>query len=119
MITVAAGFPTTVGRWSIRAVPVFWDTDLCGNLDPGLLEQALSPRTRGFSPLTSSEIRSGRLGPTFCDRHGLWLIEDNCDALVETRGPLTDTSAISGIQFFTRPSPDDGRGGAVYTSEPS
>lgn len=84
VITVAAGFPTTVSPIvQFGAVPVFVDVTIPEyNLDPAMLEEALSPRTKAVmaahtlgNPFDLKAVRE------FCDRHGLWLIEDNCDAL--------------------------------------
>jgi CDP-6-deoxy-D-xylo-4-hexulose-3-dehydrase len=87
VITVAAGFPTTVNPIVLnRLVPVFVDVELgTYNLDPGQLEQAIGPRTRAImaahtlgNPFDLAAVRD------VADRHGLWLIEDNCDALGST-----------------------------------
>lgn len=122
VITVAAGFPTTVAPVvQYGAVPVFVDTDLCGNLDPGLLEQALSPRTRAvFTAHTLGNPFRADLVRTFCDRHGLWLIEDNCDALgSKLGGRFTGTFGDIGTSSFYPPHHlTMGEGGAVYTSDP-
>ena len=84
VITVAAGFPTTVAPFiQYGAVPVFVDISLpTYNIDVTRLEAALSPRTRAVmlahtlgNPFDLAAVKS------FCDRQGLWLIEDNCDAL--------------------------------------
>src|SRR5262249_42891552 len=84
VITVAAGFPTTVNPIiQNRAVPVFVDVEL-GSYVPVMekIEAALSPKTKAVMiahtmgvPYAVRELRE------FCDRHKLWLIEDNCDAL--------------------------------------
>ena len=84
MITVAAGFPTTVSPMiQYGAVPVFVDVTIPQyNIDPSLLEAAWSPKTKAVmlahtlgNPFDLKAIKE------FCDRHNLWLIEDNCDAL--------------------------------------
>ena len=84
VITAASGFPTTVAPiLQARAKPVFVDVELPdANVNTDTLEKALSKRTKavilahtlGF-PFDLSTVRN------FCERHGLWLIEDNCDAL--------------------------------------
>ena len=84
VITVAAGFPTTVSPiLQYGAVPVFVDIDPATvNIDPELLEQALSPRSKAVmvahtlgNPFDLERVCA------FCKKHGLWLVEDNCDAL--------------------------------------
>lgn len=84
VITVAAGFPTTVAPIiQNRAIPVFVDVEL-GTYVPCLekIEAALSPKTKAVMiahtmgvPYAVRELRE------WCDQHGLWLVEDNCDAL--------------------------------------
>ncbi|MBR5360477.1 MAG: DegT/DnrJ/EryC1/StrS family aminotransferase, partial [Lachnospiraceae bacterium] len=84
VITVAAGFPTTVAPViQYGAVPVFVDVTLGQyNIDVARLEDAYSPKTRAVmlahtmgNPLDLKAVKD------FCHRHDLWLIEDNCDAL--------------------------------------
>ena len=84
VITVAAGFPTTVAPLvQNRLVPVFIDVDMgTGNLRADMLEAARGPRTRAVMaahalghPFDIDAVRA------FCDKHDLWMIEDNCDAL--------------------------------------
>ena len=84
VITVAAGFPTTVNPIiQYGAVPVFVDVTIPQyNIDVTKLEGALSERTKAVmiahtlgNPFDLQAVK------TFCDRHGLWLVEDNCDAL--------------------------------------
>ena len=84
VITVAAGFPTTITPiLQYGAVPVFIDIEMpCYNLSLEALEKAVSPKTRAVmaahtlgNPFPLEEVRR------FCDAHGLWLVEDNCDAL--------------------------------------
>lgn len=124
VITVAAGFPTTVAPiLQCRAVPVFVDMRLndC-NIDPGLLEAALSPRTKAMvvahslgNPFDLSAVLD------FCRRHGLWLMEDNCDALgseVLLGGQWRKTGTIGDIgtsSFYPPHHMTMGEGGAVYT----
>ena len=84
VLTVAAGFPTTVAPIvQCGLVPVFVDVRLpdC-NVDTALLERARSERTKAVvlahtlgCPFDLTAVKS------FCDKYGLWLIEDNCDAL--------------------------------------
>lgn len=127
VITVAAGFPTTVAPIiQYGAVPVFVDVTIPQyNLDVSALEEALSPRTRAVmaahtlgNPFDLEAVR------TFCDAHGLWLIEDNCDALgsVCTVGGverLTGTVGDLGTFSFYPPHHITmGEGGAVCTNNP-
>lgn len=122
VITAAAGFPTTVAPIvQYGAVPVFVDVVLeTGNIDVAGLEAALSPRTKAV-------MLAHTLGNTFdvdavtafCERHGLWLIEDNCDALGSTyHGRLTGTFGHIGTSSFYPPHHmTTGEGGAVYTDD--
>jgi CDP-6-deoxy-D-xylo-4-hexulose-3-dehydrase len=122
VITVAAAFPTTVAPVvQLGAVPVFVDVLLeTANVDISLLEAALSPRTKVVmlahtlgNPFSAREVRE------FCDRNGLWLIEDNCDALGSTyEGRLTGSFGDIGTSSFYPPHHMTmGEGGAVYTSD--
>jgi len=120
VITVAAGFPTTVAPIvQYGAVPVFVDV-LLGtyNIDVTQLEAALSPRTKAVmlahtlgNPFDIDAVRA------FCHAHDLWLIEDNCDALGgEYRGRMTGTFGDIGTSSFYPPHHMTmGEGGAVYT----
>ncbi len=120
VITVAAGFPTTITPIvQFRAIPVFVDV-LLGtyNIDVDQLEAALSPRTKAVmlahtlgNPFDVDAVRA------FCDAHDLWLIEDNCDALgSEYRGHMTGTFGDIGTSSFYPPHHMTmGEGGAAYT----
>lgn len=127
VITVAAGFPTTVAPIiQYGAVPVFVDVELPGyNLDCGQLSKALSPRTKAVmaahtlgNPFDLRRVRD------FCDEHGLWLIEDNCDALgseylFKDEWRYTGTIGHIGTSSFYPPHHMTmGEGGAVYTDDP-
>ncbi|MGO9016298.1 MAG: lipopolysaccharide biosynthesis protein RfbH [Dissulfurispiraceae bacterium] len=84
VITVAAGFPTTVAPIiQYGAVPVFVDVTLPAyNIDCSQLENALSDKTKAVMVAhTLGNPFDIRTVKTFCDKHNLWLIEDNCDAL--------------------------------------
>ena len=124
VITVACGFPTTVTPIiQYGAVPVF--VDVCipqYNIDVTKLEAALSEKTKAVmiahtlgNPFDLKAVKA------FCDAHGLWLIEDNCDALGsrytldgETR--FTGTIGDIGTSSFYPPHHMTmGEGGAVYT----
>ena len=123
VITVAAGFPTTVNPIIQHgAVPVFVDVEL-GTYVPSLasIEAARSPRTKAVMiahtmgvPFPLREVRA------FCDRHHLWLIEDNCDALGSRYdGQLTATFGdLSTFSFYPAHHITLGEGGAVATANP-
>ena len=123
VITVAAGFPTTVSPIvQYGAVPVFVDVERAtANLDPALLEGALSPRTKAvmIAHTLGSPFDLRRVGE-FCRKHDLWLVEDNCDALGSRfDGRLTGTFGDFGTSSFYPPHHlTMGEGGAVYTSNP-
>ncbi len=127
VITVAAGFPTTVAPiMQYGAVPVFVDVTLpSANIDVSMLEEALSGKTKAVmiahtlgNPFSLKEVKA------FCDRHGLWLVEDNCDALgseyeIDGKMQLTGTVGDIGTSSFYPPHHMTmGEGGAVYTNDP-
>lgn len=127
VITVAAGFPTTVTPViQYGAVPVFVDVTIPQyNIDVTMLEKALSDRTKAVmlahtlgNPFDLAAVKS------FCDRHGLWLIEDNCDALgsqYTINGEKRFTGTIGDIgtsSFYPPHHMTMGEGGAVYTNDP-
>ncbi len=122
VITVAAGFPTTVAPIvQFGAVPVFVDVRLeTANVDVSALEAALSPRTKAVMLAHTLgnpfEVRAVR---DFCDGHDLWLVEDNCDALGSRyEGRLTGSFGDLGTSSFYPPHHMTmGEGGAVYTSD--
>lgn len=120
VITVAAGFPTTIAPVvQFGAIPVFVDIRLgTYDIDPDQLEAALSDRTKAImvahtlgNPFDIVAVKA------FCDKHGLWLIEDNCDALGgEYNGRKTGTFGDIGTSSFYPPHHMTmGEGGAVYT----
>lgn len=127
VITVAAGFPTTVAPIvQCGLVPVFVDVKLpdC-NVDVSLLEQAKSERTKAVilahtlgCPFDLAAVKA------FCDQYGLWLIEDNCDALgaeYQIDGAWRKTGTIGDIgtsSFYPAHHITTGEGGAVYTANP-
>lgn len=128
VITVACGFPTTVAPLiQYGAVPVFVDVTLpTYNLDCGRLEEALSPRTRAVMVAhTLGNPFDLRAVKAFCDRHGLWLVEDNCDALgskylLDGQWRQTGTVGHIGTSSFYPPHHMTmGEGGAVYTDDPA
>lgn len=123
VITVAAGFPTTVAPIvQYGAVPVFVDVELeTANVDSSLLEQALSKKTKAVmlahtlgNPFNIDAVKA------FCNKHKLWLIEDNCDALgSEYNNKKTGTFGDIGTSSFYPPHHITmGEGGAVYTNNP-
>ena len=123
VIAVAAGFPTTVNPiLQFGAVPVFVDVKLgTYNIDPELVEAAIGPRTRAVmlahtlgNPFDLKRIRE------LCDRHGLWLIEDCCDALGSTYGgKMVGTFGdIGTLSFYPAHHITMGEGGAVFTNSP-
>ena len=127
VITVAAGFPTTVAPIiQYGAVPVFADVTIPGyNIDITKLDDALSEKTKAVMLAhTLGNPFDLRAVKDFCDRHGLWLIEDNCDALgsryeMEDGWHLTGTVGDIGTSSFYPPHHMTmGEGGAVYTNDP-
>ncbi len=121
VITVAAGFPTTVAPIvQYGAVPVFVDMDLThANVDVTQLELALSPKTKAIMIAHSlGNPFNLRAVKEFCDKHNLWLIEDNCDALGSTyEGKPTGTWGDIGTSSFYPPHHMTmGEGGATYTN---
>jgi CDP-6-deoxy-D-xylo-4-hexulose-3-dehydrase len=123
VITVAAGFPTTVAPIvQYGAVPVFVDMDLTyANVDVTQLELALSPKTKAIMIAHSlGNPFNLRAVKEFCDKHNLWLIEDNCDALGSTyEGIPTGTWGDIGTSSFYPPHHMTmGEGGATYTDNP-
>ena len=126
VITVAAGFPTTVAPIiQYGAIPVFVDVTLpTYNIDVTRLEQARSDRTKAVmlahtlgNPFDLTAVKD------FCDRHGLWLIEDNCDALgsrYRHQGEWSYTGAFGHVgtsSFYPPHHMTMGEGGAVYTND--
>jgi CDP-6-deoxy-D-xylo-4-hexulose-3-dehydrase len=123
VITVAAGFPTTIAPIvQYGAVPVFVDMELTyANIDVTQLEKALSPKTKVVMIAhTLGNPFNIRVVKEFCDKHNLWLIEDNCDSLGSTyEGKLTGTWGDIGTSSFYPPHHMTmGEGGAVYTDNP-
>ena len=127
VITVAAGFPTTVSPIvQYGAVPVFVDVTIPQyNIDVTKLGAALSDKTKAVmiahtlgNPFDLKAVKD------FCDRHNLWLVEDNCDALGATYtidGQEKFTGTIGDIgtsSFYPAHHLTMGEGGAVYTNNP-
>lgn len=125
MITVAAGFPTTVTpAIQYGVIPVFVDITIPQyNMDVTQLEAALSDKTKVvMAAHTLGNPFDLKTVKEFCDRHGLWLIEDNCDALgsvYEINGEKKLTGTIGDIgtsSFYPPHHMTMGEGGAVYTN---
>ena len=127
VITVAAGFPTTITPCiQYGAVPVFVDISIPQyNIDVTKLEEAYSEKTKAVmiahtlgNPFDLAAVKS------FCDKHNLWLIEDNCDALGSEyilNGEKKYTGTIGDIgtsSFYPPHHITMGEGGAVYTNNP-
>ena len=128
VITVAAAFPTTVDPIiQYGAVPVFIDVTIPQyNIDCSRLEEAYSDRTKAVflahtlgNPFDLKKVRE------FCDKHGLWLIEDNCDALGSSYTIDNDTRMtgawgdISTCSFYPPHHITLGEGGCVLTDNPT
>lgn len=126
VITVAAGFPTTVTPIiQYGAIPVFVDVTIPAyNMDVLMLEQAKTEKTRAVmvahtlgNPFNLQGVKA------FCDKYNLWLIEDNCDALgskylYEGEWKYTGTIGHIGTSSFYPPHHMTmGEGGAVYTND--
>ena len=122
VITVAAGFPTTVAPIiQFGAVPVFVDVTLpTYNIDVSLLEKLLSGKTRALmlahtlgNPFDLKAVKD------FCDKYHLWLIGDNCDSLgSKYNGQYTGTFGhIATSSFYPPHHITMGEGGAVYTND--
>lgn len=127
IITVAAGFPTTVTpAIQYGAVPVFVDVTIPQyNIDVTKLEEALSPKTKAVmlahtlgNPFDLQAVKA------FCEKHNLWLVEDNCDAL-GTRYTIGGVEKFTGTigdigtsSFYPPHHMTMGEGGAVYTDNP-
>lgn len=127
VITVAAGFPTTVSPIvQYGAIPVFVDVTIPQyNIDVTKLEASLSDKTKAVmiahtlgNPFDLKAVKD------FCDKHNLWLVEDNCDALgatytIDGKEKFTGTIGDIGTSsFYPAHHMTMGEGGAVYTNNP-
>ncbi|RRV21168.1 lipopolysaccharide biosynthesis protein RfbH [Pseudomonas sp. s199] len=121
VIGVAAGFPTTVNPIvQFGAIPVFVDVDMkTHNIDADLIEAAITPKTKAImlahtlgNPFNLSKVKS------LCDKYGLWLVEDCCDALGATyEGKMVGTwGDIATLSFYPAHHITMGEGGAVFTN---
>lgn len=127
VITVACGFPTTVNPiLQYGAVPVFLDVTVPQyNINASMLEQALSNKTKAVmiahtlgNPFDIAAVKA------FCEKHNLWLVEDNCDAL-GTKYTIGNTTKYVGTwgdigtsSFYPPHHMTMGEGGCVYTDNP-
>ena len=127
VITVACGFPTTVTPiLNYGAVPVFVDVTVPQyNIDVSKLEDAVSEKTKAVmiahtlgNPFDLKAVKA------FCDKHNLWLVEDNCDAL-GTKYTIDGVTKFSGTwgdigtsSFYPPHHMTMGEGGCVYTNNP-
>lgn len=127
IITVSAGFPTTVTpAIQFGAVPVFVDVTIPSyNIDVTKLEAALSPKTKAVMIAhTLGNLFDLKAVKEFCDKHNLWLVEDNCDALggkyfIDGEWKYSGTIGDIGTSSFYPPHHMTmGEGGAVYTNNP-
>lgn len=127
VISVACAFPTTVNPIiQYGAIPVFVDVTVPQyNIDVDMLEEALSDKTKAVmiahtlgNPFDIKAIKE------FCDKHCLWLVEDNCDALgsqytIDGVTKYTGTWGDIGTSSFYPPHHMTmGEGGCVYTDNP-
>ncbi|MEG2426452.1 MAG: lipopolysaccharide biosynthesis protein RfbH [Oscillospiraceae bacterium] len=127
VITVAAGFPTTVTPIiQYGAIPVFVDVTIPQyNIDTTKLNDALSNKTKAVmiahtlgNPFDLKAVKD------FCDKHNLWLVEDNCDSLgskytINGEEKFTGTIGDIGTSSFYPPHHMTmGEGGCVYTNNP-
>ncbi|MDD5593438.1 MAG: lipopolysaccharide biosynthesis protein RfbH, partial [Candidatus Margulisbacteria bacterium] len=127
VITVAAGFPTTISPIvQFGAVPVFVDVTLPSyNIDCAQLKNALSDKTKAVMLAhTLGNPFDVRAVKEFCAENNLWLIEDNCDALgsrYKYKGRWQKTGTFGDLgtsSFFPAHHMTMGEGGAVYTDDP-
>lgn len=123
VITVAAGFPTTVNPIiQNRLIPVFLDVTLTTyEIDVTRLEEAYSPKTKAVMIAhTLGNVFNLSAVTEFCKKHNLWLIEDCCDALGSTyKGKKVGTFGdIATVSFYPAHHITMGEGGAVLTDKP-
>ncbi len=121
IITVAAGFPTTINPIvQFGAVPVFVDVKIpTYNIDENAIEEAITPKTKAImvahtlgNPFNLKKVKS------ICDKKNLWLIEDSCDALGSTyENQMVGTFGdIATLSFYPAHHITMGEGGAVFTN---
>ncbi len=124
VITVAAGFPTTVNPIvQNRLIPVFLDVTIPGfEIDVTLLEKAYSPRVKAVMIAhTLGNVFDLDAVTAFCKKYNLWLVEDCCDALGSTwKGQHVGTFGdIATVSFYPAHHITMGEGGAVLTDKPA
>jgi CDP-6-deoxy-D-xylo-4-hexulose-3-dehydrase len=123
VITAAAGFPTTVNPIvQNRLVPVFVDSEIpTYNADPDAIEAAVGPRTKAImiahtlgNPFDLDRVKA------IAERHGLWLVEDTCDAVGSTwRGRKVGAFGdVATVSFYPAHHMTMGEGGAILTNSP-
>jgi len=123
VITVAAGFPTTVNPIiQYGCIPVFIDIDIPGyNIIAGRIEEAITPKTKAIiiahslgNPFNLSEVKR------VAEKYNLWLIEDNCDGLGATYKdkPTGSFGDLSTVSFFPAHHITTGEGGVVFINNP-
>ncbi|RVT46920.1 lipopolysaccharide biosynthesis protein RfbH [Rheinheimera sediminis] len=121
VIGVAAGFPTTVNPIvQFGAIPVFVDVDMAThNIDADLIEAAITPKTKAImlahtlgNPFNLAKVKA------LCEKYGLWLVEDCCDALgAKFDGKMVGTwGDIATLSFYPAHHMTMGEGGAVFTN---
>ena len=121
IITVAAGFPTTVNpALQFGAIPVFLDIDIpTYNIDVEKIENAITKKTKAImianslgNPFNVKKIRN------ICDKHGLWLVQDTCDALGAKfdEKKLGYYGDIGTLSFYPAHHITMGEGGVIYTN---
>ncbi len=123
VITVAAGFPTTVNPIIQQGlIPVFVDSELkTYNIDVGKIEEAITPKTRAiFVAHTLGNMFDMEHILKICQKYNLWLIEDSCDALGAVwKGKKAGTIGhIGTYSFYPAHHMTMGEGGAVVTNDP-
>ena len=122
VIGVAAGFPTTVNPIiQFGAVPVFVDVEMeTHNINADLIESAITPKTKAImlahtlgNPFNCAKVRE------ICDKYGLWLVEDCCDALGATYDDrmVGTWGDIGTLSFYPAHHMTMGEGGAVFTND--
>jgi len=122
VITVAAGFPVTIAPIiQNRLIPVFVDVNIgMYNAIPEQIEEAISPKTRAIfmahtlgNPFDINQVRE------IVEKHDLWLVEDNCDAVGSTyRGKLTGTFGhLATVSFYPAHHMTLGEGGCVLVND--
>ncbi|MCT7942944.1 lipopolysaccharide biosynthesis protein RfbH [Shewanella holmiensis] len=121
VIGVAAGFPTTVNPIvQFGAIPVFVDVDMAThNIDADLIEAAITHKTKAImlahtlgNPFNLAKVKA------LCEKYGLWLVEDCCDALgAKFDGKMVGTwGDIATLSFYPAHHMTMGEGGAVFTN---